>query len=52
MCSAAGLPLAVNLGMEIYEQLLTGAYRMDQHFQTAEPEKNMPVILAHARHLV
>ena len=46
LCSAAGLPFAVNLGMEIYEQLLAGAYRMDQHFQTAEPEKNMPVILA------
>ena len=46
LCSAAGLPLAVNLGMEVYEQLLAGAYQMDQHFQTAEPEKNMPVILA------
>ena len=46
LCSAAGLPLAVNLGMETYEQLLAGAYRMDRHFQTTEPEKNMPVILA------
>ena len=46
LCSAAGLPLVVNLGMEIYEQLLAGAYQMDQHFQTAKPEKNMPVILA------
>ena len=46
LCSAAGLPLAVNLGMEIYEQLLAGAYQMDQHFQTAKPERNMPVILA------
>ena len=46
LCSAAGMPLAVNLGMEVFEELLAGAYQMDRHFQTAEPENNMPVILA------
>ena len=46
LCSAAGLPLAVNLGMEVFEGLLAGAYQMDRHFQTMEPENNMPVILA------
>ena len=46
LCSAAGLPLAVDLGMEVFEQLLDGAYRMDQHFQTAKTKNNMPVILA------
>ena len=46
LCSAAGLPLAVDLGMDVFEQLLSGAYQMDQHFQTAELRNNMPVILA------
>ena len=46
LCSAAGMPLAVNLGMEVFEELLAGAYQMDRHFQTAEPKNNMPVILA------
>lgn len=46
LCSAAGLPLAVDIGMQAYEELSAGAYQMDRHFQTAEPENNMPVILA------
>ena len=46
LCSAAGLPLAVDLGMDVFEELLSGAYQMDQHFQTAELHNNMPVILA------
>ncbi|MBC6414292.1 MAG: glucose-6-phosphate isomerase [Chromatiales bacterium] len=46
LCSAAGLPLAVDLGIEVFEELLAGAYQMDCHFQTAAPKDNMPVILA------
>lgn len=44
--SAIGLPIALNLGFEIFEELLAGAFEMDQHFQTAPLAKNAPVMLA------
>ncbi|MFC1602973.1 glucose-6-phosphate isomerase [Pseudomonadota bacterium] len=44
--SAIGLPIAIAVGMEHFEELLTGAYEMDEHFRTAELTENMPVILA------
>jgi glucose-6-phosphate isomerase len=44
--SAIGLPIALALGFDNFEQLLGGAYEMDQHFQTAPLENNMPVIMA------
>lgn len=44
--SAIGLPIALCLGYEHYEQLLRGAYAMDQHFLGSPPEQNMPMILA------
>ncbi|MGD0464714.1 MAG: glucose-6-phosphate isomerase [Tepidisphaeraceae bacterium] len=44
--SAIGLSIAVNIGMDNFEQLLTGAFEMDEHFRTAPLEKNLPVILA------
>jgi len=44
--SAVGLPIALALGMEGFRQLLAGAHSMDEHFRTADPEKNLPVILA------
>lgn len=44
--SAIGLPIALYLGMDHFEQLLEGAYAMDMHFQSAPIEKNIPVILA------
>ncbi|WP_207691275.1 glucose-6-phosphate isomerase [Desulfonema limicola] len=43
--SAIGLPIALAAGMDRFEQLLQGAHKMDQHFQTAPFESNMPVIL-------
>ena len=43
--SAIGLSIAVSIGMERFEELLSGAYAMDEHFRTAPLEKNMPVIL-------
>lgn len=42
--SAVGLPIALALGFEQFQQLLQGAYCMDQHFATAPFGKNMPVI--------
>ncbi len=44
--SAIGLPIALAIGMDRFEELLTGAHDMDQHFQKAPLEKNMPVLLA------
>jgi len=44
--SAIGLPIALAIGFEGFEELLQGAYEMDQHFQTAPLEQNAPVMLA------
>ena len=44
--SAIGLSIALYVGMDNFEDLLAGAHEMDQHFQTAPLEENMPVILA------
>ena len=43
--SAIGLPLALAIGFDGFSEFLAGAHAMDQHFQTAPLEKNMPVIL-------
>ena len=44
--SAIGLSIALWVGMDNFEELLTGAHEMDDHFKTAPLEQNMPVILA------
>lgn len=44
--SAIGLPIALSIGMERFEQMLTGAHEMDQHFLNSPFEKNMPVVMA------
>lgn len=44
--STVGLPIALAIGIENFEGLLSGAYQMDEHFRTAPLEQNMPVILA------
>ncbi len=43
--SAIGLSIAIYIGMENFETLLSGAHEMDEHFRTAPLEENMPVIL-------
>jgi glucose-6-phosphate isomerase len=43
---AAGLSIALYVGMDSFENLLAGAHDMDEHFSTAPFEENMPVILA------
>ena len=43
--SAIGLPIALAIGMSNFKELLSGAYTMDQHFQNAPFEQNMPVLL-------
>ncbi len=44
--SAIGLPIALYLGMDKFEELLTGAYTMDEHFRHAPLDKNVPVLMA------
>ena len=44
--SGIGLPIAIKLGMRGFKQLLKGAHAMDDHFQNAKPEQNLPVMLA------
>ena len=43
--SAIGLPVATMIGMDNFEEMLTGAHEMDEHFKTAPLDKNIPVIL-------
>ncbi|OGS97504.1 MAG: glucose-6-phosphate isomerase [Gallionellales bacterium RIFCSPLOWO2_02_FULL_57_47] len=43
--SAIGLPIALFVGMDKFEELLGGGYAMDNHFRSAPLEKNIPVLL-------
>ncbi|NWG86040.1 MAG: glucose-6-phosphate isomerase [Hydrogenophilaceae bacterium] len=43
--SAIGLPIAVYIGMDRFEELLAGGFEMDEHFRSAPLERNMPVLL-------
>ncbi len=44
--SAIGLSIALSIGFENFEELLNGAFEMDEHFRTAPFEQNLPVVLA------
>ncbi|MGB2831677.1 MAG: glucose-6-phosphate isomerase [Methylotenera sp.] len=44
--SAIGLSIALYVGMDNFEALLSGAHEMDNHFKTAPLEQNIPVIMA------
>jgi glucose-6-phosphate isomerase len=44
--SAIGLSIALYVGMDHYEALLTGAHKADQHFRDTPYEQNIPVIMA------
>ena len=44
--SAVGLPIALAIGMNGFERLLSGAQAMDTHFREAPLEKNLPVLMA------
>ncbi len=43
--SAIGLPIALYVGMDRFEELLGGAYAMDEHFRSAPLDKNIPVLM-------
>ncbi|MEP6865787.1 MAG: glucose-6-phosphate isomerase, partial [Deltaproteobacteria bacterium] len=43
--SAIGLSIACVIGMDCFEEMLTGGFEMDEHFRTAPIERNVPMIL-------
>ncbi len=43
--SAIGLPIAVAVGMDKFEELLAGAHKVDEHFRYAPLERNIPVLM-------
>lgn len=44
--SAAGVSVALTMGMPAFREMLDGAHDMDHHFKTAPFHQNMPMILA------
>ncbi|AIY42472.1 Glucose-6-phosphate isomerase [Collimonas arenae] len=44
--SSIGLSVALAVGFDRFSEFLDGAHAMDQHFQSAPLEQNMPVIMA------
>ena len=44
--SAIGLSIALTVGYENFEQLLKGAYTVDEHFNNSGLDKNIPVWMA------
>lgn len=44
--SSIGLSIVIAIGSEQFDELLEGAYKVDQHFRNAPIEKNIPVIMA------
>lgn len=43
--SCIGLPIALTIGVQGFKHFLAGAYAVDQHFQTAPFEQNIPVLM-------
>lgn len=44
--SAIGLSISLTIGYENFEQLLKGAYAVDEHFRKEKFDKNIPVLMA------
>jgi glucose-6-phosphate isomerase len=44
--SAIGLPVALAVGMDRFEELLAGAHALDEHFRSAPFAENLPVLSA------
>ncbi|CAN5440034.1 glucose-6-phosphate isomerase [soil metagenome] len=43
--SAIGLSIALSIGMDHFEELLTGAHKVDEYFRTTPLAQNIPVIM-------
>ncbi|MFT5659012.1 MAG: glucose-6-phosphate isomerase [Gammaproteobacteria bacterium] len=46
LASAVGLPVAIAIGFDNFEQMLQGMHSMDRHFRETPLERNIPVIMA------
>jgi glucose-6-phosphate isomerase len=44
--SAVGLPVALSAGMRAFDDLLAGAFEVDQHALSAPLERNLPALMA------
>jgi len=44
--SAIGLSIVIAIGPEQFDELLDGAYEIDEHFKNSPLDKNIPVIMA------
>lgn len=44
--SAIGMSIALSIGMDNFEALLSGAHAMDQHFRSTPLHENIPVLMA------
>ena len=45
LCSAIELSIVLAIGMDHFEELLSGAHKVDEHFRNMPFEKNIPVIM-------
>ncbi|UCF01384.1 MAG: glucose-6-phosphate isomerase [Deltaproteobacteria bacterium] len=43
--SAIGISIVLAIGMDCFEELLSGAHKVDEHFRTTPFEENIPVIM-------
>jgi glucose-6-phosphate isomerase len=43
--SAIGLPITLSIGMDRFEELLSGAHKVDEYFRSAPFEENIPVLM-------
>ncbi len=50
--SAIGLSLMIAIGPDGFREMLAGFHLVDEHFRTAPPEQNVPLLLGPARRLV
>lgn len=46
MWSTIGFPIALQIGMDGFRELLAGAHHMDEHFKKTPFEQNIPVLMA------
>ena len=44
--SSVGLSIALAVGMDRFEELLHGAYLVDEHFASAPMDRNIPILMA------
>ena len=44
--SSIGLPIALVIGMDWFEEMLAGGHDGDEHFRTAPLAKNIPILMA------